>query len=255
MWPAWPAEPAPADRQIARFRGFGRLGDFGRVCDVGRLGGFRGFGGFKIRFVDVRGLNIRAVDDADRGNTGLRDALGTGSSSARSTRSGTALLGTGDPFALARPQVYRPIWIEPGALDDEQRLDLRVARGPLSGVVGLIGQRSSARKGGELDQKRQPNRRPAGLCYQVEGGERCPTSGEHVVDDEHPLPRCERVAMHFDSGGGVLEGVAGLERLVRQLALLAHGNETGAEVVGDRAARMNPRASMPATLSMLPGGC
>ena len=113
-----------------------------------------------------------------------------------------------------------------GGLEAQDRLDAVAERlEPLA-----------AAERGELEQERHAD---------DGGGRRTPTpgsarggggaaGGEHVVDDEHAVVGFERVAVHLERVGAVLELVAVRVRVPRQLARLAHGHEAGTERERDR---------------------
>src|SRR5829696_6157446 len=69
---------------------------------------------------------------------------------------------------------------------------------------------------------------------------------DEIVDEDHPLARQERIAMDLHLVEAVFQRVADARDVARQLALLAHRDEPGRELVGDRAAeneaaRLDPR--------------
>ncbi len=91
---------------------------------------------------------------------------------------------------------------------------------------------------------------------QVDRRGRGTPGGEHVVDDEHPVAGRERVAVHLERRAAVLEVVARTGRSRRAACpSCAPARTRRRRWYATGAARMNPRASMPTTLSMVPGSC
>ena len=90
--------------------------------------------------------------------------------------------------------------------------------------------------------------RPA--LHQIDRRTRGAARGEQVVDDQHALPGLDRVPVHLEAVGAVLELVARPDGCRRQFPELPHRHEPGAEPIRDGAPRMNPRLSMPTTRSM-----
>src|SRR3954453_5511311 len=87
---------------------------------------------------------------------------------------------------------------------------------------------------GELEQDAGACEVAPRLADQRSGCRHGATGREHVVDDQHPLTRCERVALDFDDRLAVFQRIRRLEGGAGQFALLAHRDEAGAEVVGHR---------------------
>ena len=65
--------------------------------------------------------------------------------------------------------------------------------------------------------------------HEVAGGGHGAAGGQHVVDEQHPLTRRERVAVHLDGGLAVLQLVGHGVGLAGQLAGLAHRDEADTE--------------------------
>src|SRR4029450_783347 len=92
----------------------------------------------------------------------------------------------------------------------------------------------------ELDQGGDADDLAAEAFHQAGRGPGGAAGGEHVVDDQDPLAGHDGVGVQLQGGGVVLQRVLlGLD-LVGQLAGLAHGDEAGAEVVGDRRGQDEP---------------
>ena len=85
----------------------------------------------------------------------------------------------------------------------------------------------------DLDQEAEADDDPAELLDQPARGRRGATGGEHVVDDEDPLAGMDRVAVHLQLVGAVLEAVLLAHDRPRQLARLAHGHEPGPDLERD----------------------
>src|SRR5262245_16654095 len=84
---------------------------------------------------------------------------------------------------------------------------------------------------GQLQQYGQSDDLASGAGDELGGGLGGTAGGQHVVDDQHPLARCERVLVDLDRLGAVLEVVGLVVGGRGQLALLAYGNEPRPEVV------------------------
>ena len=78
-------------------------------------------------------------------------------------------------------------------------------------------------------------------------GARGAARGEHVVDDEHPLPRLDRPLVNLERVGAVLERVVLAQRGARQLARLANRYDAGRDLARNGAPMRKPRDSMHAT--------
>src|ERR1700737_2591463 len=89
----------------------------------------------------------------------------------------------------------------------------------------------------ELDQEGDTDHLAAQLLDQTGGRPRGASSGKQVVDDDHGLPRLDRVLVDLEDRGAVLEGVSLRDLLAWKLALLAHRDEAGVQEVGERAAK------------------
>ena len=76
---------------------------------------------------------------------------------------------------------------------------------------------------------------------------------EDVVNDEDALTGLHGVVMDLDRGGSILRGSTPRRfRVPGELALLADWNDSALKWYATGEAKMNPRASMPTTLSTLP---
>src|SRR2546426_4266446 len=64
---------------------------------------------------------------------------------------------------------------------------------------------------GQLHQKAQPHNPPAELANQIDRRSGCPAGREQVVDDEHPLAHGDRVPVHRQRVGTVLQIILDLE--------------------------------------------
>ena len=83
---------------------------------------------------------------------------------------------------------------------------------------------------------RRPRDDPAQLLHELHRRARRAAGRQQVVHDQHPLPGGDRVAVHLEAVGAVLQRIAGADRCRRQLSELAHRHEPGAEAIRDRAA-------------------
>src|SRR5690606_30203183 len=95
------------------------------------------------------------------------------------------------------------------------------------------GKALAAAEEGELKDERGGHDAAAELLEELRRGERGPAGGEHVVDEEDPLPGLDRVHVRLERVGPVLERVVDAARLERELARLAHRREAGPEVERD----------------------
>src|SRR2546422_4445549 len=93
---------------------------------------------------------------------------------------------------------------------------------------------------GELDQERHADDVPPELLDQAERRGHRAARGEQVVDGEHALPRLDRVLVDGERVAPVLELVLDLDGLARELAELPYGDETRAQLVGERPAEDEP---------------
>ena len=109
-----------------------------------------------------------------------------------------------------------------------------------------VPQRLAAIQEGQLDQHRHSHQVGTQPPQQPDRGGSGSPGGYHVVDQEDPITRSGRVDVYFQLVRAVLELVFLAVGVVRQLALLAEGNEPGPEGQGDRGASTKPRASIPA---------
>ena len=82
--------------------------------------------------------------------------------------------------------------------------------------------------------------RPPRLSTRCAVASAVPAGGQHVVHDQHPLPRLDRVPVHLQGVGAVLQGVLPLDAHRRELPLLAHGHEAGPQEVRHRAGEDEP---------------
>ena len=85
-----------------------------------------------------------------------------------------------------------------------------------------------------------PTMRAAERLDQAGGGGGRAAGGQHVVDDQDPLVGVDGVAVDLQLVGAVLQLVLLADDRPRQLAGLAHGDERGAEAVGDRRGEDEP---------------
>jgi hypothetical protein len=102
---------------------------------------------------------------------------------------------------------------------------------------------------GQLDHERKADHLRAEPFDQPDDSRSGAAGSEHVIDDEHLLSRHERVPVHLEQVGAVLELVLLALDLPRQLPGRAHGDEPGPRAQATGAANTNPRASIPSTLS------
>ena len=91
-------------------------------------------------------------------------------------------------------------------------------------------------EGRELDEHADADDLGAELLGQLRGGFRRAPGREHVVDDEDPLPRRERVGMDLEAVLAVLEAVGHALGLARQLPGLARRHDADVELAGERRA-------------------
>ena len=71
------------------------------------------------------------------------------------------------------------------------------------------------------------------LSNELHGGRRGTTRGEHVVDNEDPLPARHRVLVNLEGVRAVLEVVGFLNRFRRQFAGFPDRNEPGPDLLRD----------------------
>src|SRR5438094_574267 len=83
----------------------------------------------------------------------------------------------------------------------------------------------------KLDHERHSDDLPAELADQPQGCPHRTTGGEEIVDGQHALAGFDRILVDRERVASVLELVFDLDGLARELAELAHGNETGVELM------------------------
>src|SRR5881296_2412812 len=93
---------------------------------------------------------------------------------------------------------------------------------------------------GELDQERHADDVAPELLDQPERRGHRAARGEQVIDGEYALPRLDRVLVDGERVAPVLELVLDLDGLARELTELPHGDETRAQLVGERPAEDEP---------------
>src|SRR2546427_747229 len=93
---------------------------------------------------------------------------------------------------------------------------------------------------GELDQERHADDVAPELLDQPERRGHRAARGEQVIDGEYALPRLDRVLVDGQRVAPGLELVLDLDGLARELAELPHGDETRAQLVGERPAEDEP---------------
>src|SRR6516162_1369714 len=113
------------------------------------------------------------------------------------------------------------------------------------GAQRLPGELGTATEEREFHDDGHPDDLRTGPADQARGGLGRPAGGQHVVDDQDPLSRAERVLVHLDGGGSVLEFVALRVGGPGQPALLADRHEARTELAGggrreDEAACLDP---------------
>jgi hypothetical protein len=107
-----------------------------------------------------------------------------------------------------------------------------------------------AREELELDEEREAGHLAAEPFDQAHHGRGGAAGREHVVDDEHPLSRLDRVTMDLQQVGAVLELVLLALDLPRSFPALRTGTNPALRLYATGAANTKPRASIPSTLSM-----
>src|ERR1700733_1312712 len=85
----------------------------------------------------------------------------------------------------------------------------------------------------QLDNATKTNRYCAQLFDQPAGGRGRTPGCEHVVQDQHPLAWLERIGVHLEGVGTVLQLVSYRKHLERQLACFAYRHEARTEAVGN----------------------
>src|SRR5581483_11038658 len=100
----------------------------------------------------------------------------------------------------------------------------------------LAGELLSALETNEFDQERQPLHVAPELFDEVRRRAGGAARRKEIVDDEYALPFGNRIVVHLERIGPVLERVAGLHRFRRQLARLADGRKTRVDAIRDRGA-------------------
>src|SRR4029453_6991198 len=86
----------------------------------------------------------------------------------------------------------------------------------------------------ELDEERQADALALQTLDQLDRALHRATGRQQVIDDEHLLPRLDRIAMDLERVGAVLQRVFDGDRLGRQLAELADRDQARVELVGHR---------------------
>src|SRR5919106_1803874 len=89
---------------------------------------------------------------------------------------------------------------------------------------------------GQLDHEGHADHAAAQLLHQSQGGGHGAAGGEQIVHREDTLARPDGILVHGQRVAPVLELVLDLDRLGRQLAELAHGDEARLELMRDGAA-------------------
>src|SRR5262247_1841438 len=92
----------------------------------------------------------------------------------------------------------------------------------------------------QLDHERDADHLASQLLDQTQCGGHRPAGREQVIDGEHALTGPDGVFVHRQRVTAVLELVFYLDRLAGQLAELAHRDEAGSQLVGDRTAENEP---------------
>src|SRR5699024_3087299 len=98
------------------------------------------------------------------------------------------------------------------------------------------GQPVTAPEADELDEERGAEHVDVEASGELQRGRRGPAGGQEVVDHQHTGSRREGVLRDLDPRAAVLEVVGQPGGLSRQLPGLAHGDEAGADLVGQRGA-------------------
>src|SRR5439155_16529443 len=106
----------------------------------------------------------------------------------------------------------------------------------------LARQLAAAVQSHQLDQECESVHLAAEAFHQVGGRARSPARSQEVVDDQHALPRANRVFMNLQRVAAVFELVAGADAPRRQLPRLAHRREAGPDAIRDRRAENEPAA-------------
>ena len=92
----------------------------------------------------------------------------------------------------------------------------------------------------ELEDAAKAGNGGAGLLNELSGGADGATGGDEVVHEQHLVTGLEGIGMDLDRIGAVFELIGLGNRLARELAGLACGNETGAERDGHGGAHEEP---------------
>ena len=92
---------------------------------------------------------------------------------------------------------------------------------------------AAASEGVEFDDEAEPGDDAAERLDEHGGGRRGTAGGQHVVDDQDPFARVDRVTVDLELVGAVFELVLLAHDRPRELAGLAHGNEARTHAVGD----------------------
>src|ERR687898_1181039 len=100
----------------------------------------------------------------------------------------------------------------------------------------VAGELVAAVQEGELDHEEEADDLAAELLDELRLRLRGAAGGEHVVVDDHPSSRRDRVRVHVEAVLAVLQVVRRLDRVPRQLPRLSSGDEAAAETVRERAA-------------------
>src|SRR5271169_2727243 len=96
------------------------------------------------------------------------------------------------------------------------------------------GELGAAVEEGEFDGESCAGYFTAELLDQLDGGCRSAARGEQIIAKQHGLARLDGVFVEFELVGAVFELVSDGGSFTGQLFGFAHGNETGAEAIGER---------------------
>src|SRR5947199_5591848 len=108
------------------------------------------------------------------------------------------------------------------------------------GMERVVLQLAATMEERELDQERHADDVAPELLDQPERRGHRAARGEQVIDGEYALPRLDRVLVDGERVAPVLELVLDLDGLARELTELPHGDETRAQLVGERPAEDEP---------------
>src|SRR5262245_16632145 len=87
---------------------------------------------------------------------------------------------------------------------------------------------------GQIDDEAALHDLTPGILDKLGRGAGCSTGGDEIVDQQYPLPGCDRVDVHLDAIGTVLELVVAAYGLPWQLAFLAQWNESSGQRIRKR---------------------